>query len=414
MKNIVITSLHMPPRYSGAGIRAYKYALTLFESNRLKFIVTKYPNGEQLLRYQEQNDVGTKLPKEMIKEIRYIELARSHNNFVKTIVFVLNHILIFLQFLIVYASKSIGVVHSFGGSDLVLVQNILTKTLGLKSINELTGITAIPGTKNTIKNVLINGLNKRIDRYGLLCADKIIALSPGLEREFEKYYGKLKKAEIIPNGVDVHRFKPVDVATKEIIRTKHGIKNSDFVILYAGALLPSKGVECFIEIINTIEVDDAREYTFVFVGENNRLPEEIELKHQLTRCAEGKEDIKILFPGYIHNVAEYFNISDLFILPSPAEGFPNVVIEAMACGLPVIMNRIEGITDFIIDDSIDGFIVDENNIYDYVKIIDTLIRNVDKRQEVSIAARMKVELQYSSEIIQNKYDILYDNMLKSE
>lgn len=78
---------------------------------------------------------------------------------------------------------------------------------------------------------------------------------------------------------------------------------------------------------------------------------------------------KILFIGECNNVEDYYKIADLFILNSKKEGMPNVLLEAMASSLPVIVTSLPGVVNYITKNKKNALVIDENNsLYDYLNL----------------------------------------------
>ena len=164
------------------------------------------------------------------------------------------------------------------------------------------------------------------------------------------------KIRVIPNGVDRSRFLPLE---KNRLRLEKGIDEKDFVLIFVGRFIHSKGPD---RVLAAIEgLDNVK---ILFVGEGN-----------ITLLSD-----KILFQGKLpnHILPEYYNIADAFILPTLHEGSNNSIIEAMACGLPIISSDIPEIREQCTPDY--SILVDPMNI---TEIQNAIIQMKSNPQELS-------------------------------
>jgi len=142
------------------------------------------------------------------------------------------------------------------------------------------------------------------------------------QEDVEDYYRKLGfKGEyhIIPNGRDPEKYYPQETTLKE----EHGIKGK--VILFVGRLVPVKNIDKIIKAFDLL--DDGT--SLVIVGDG-------ELRDKLQgQARKNKHPENIYFMGH-QEVTPYYNIADILVIASDYEGFPGVLIEAMACGKVVV------------------------------------------------------------------------------
>lgn len=124
----------------------------------------------------------------------------------------------------------------------------------------------------------------------------------------------------------------------------------------------------------------------------------------------GLQDI-VQFKGRQQNVHEYMQAADLYIHPSRKEGQPNAILEAMACGLPVIANLLPGITDEILQTGRYGYLVNVDNPRQFASAIRVLINNQFLRQRVGIQAREHVKKYYSIKNVAQRYVSLYSSII---
>ena len=149
-----------------------------------------------------------------------------------------------------------------------------------------------------------------------------------------------RKVEVIANGVDTDRFRnaaPADLS-------EFGIPNGSRTGIFVGRLDPQKGPLLLLEAIRVL-ARDYHDLHFLLVGEGP-LRGELEAfvdAHDL--CSQ------VHFAGWRHDVPALLKGADFLVLPSHWEGMPNVVLEAMAAGLPVVSTRVEGTAELIDDRS---------------------------------------------------------------
>jgi len=159
-----------------------------------------------------------------------------------------------------------------------------------------------------------------------------------------------RDVEILHNGVNVELFKKDETIRKEL-RKKYNLENEK-VLISVGRIVGWKGYQLVIKAIKELDVK------YVLIGDGEYLNELKKLAKQ------EKVDNKVLFLGSVSNneLYKYLNMADVFIQPSIGhEAFGITIIEAMACGLPVVASKNGGILD-IISDGKNGYLFEVNNI----------------------------------------------------
>jgi teichuronic acid biosynthesis glycosyltransferase TuaC len=154
-------------------------------------------------------------------------------------------------------------------------------------------------------------------------ADKVIFVSNALLNNAKLLGYSGKNAVVIPNGIDPKIFKPLD---KEKIKKELGLNKK--VVGYVGNLKYVKRADKFSEIFENIALK--QEVEFLVVGDG-------ELRENVEKECKHKS-LKVKLVGRVPNddVPYYMNAMDVMILPSRNEGWPCVVLEAQACGVPVV------------------------------------------------------------------------------
>lgn len=173
------------------------------------------------------------------------------------------------------------------------------------------------------------------------------------------FIGEKSKAVIIPNGFRKEEFHPIE---KRDARNKLGIDEKHFIIVFVGDFNERKGTARLSKAID--QFDDV--YS-LFIGKGNVIP----------TCKN------ILFQGLVPHkeLATYLNCADIFVLPTQAEGCCNAIIEAVACGLPVVSSQ-KSFNDEILDESY-SIRIDESSIAEIAEAIRFLKDNKETRIEMS-------------------------------
>lgn len=186
---------------------------------------------------------------------------------------------------------------------------------------------------------------------------------------------------------------------------KMPFKERDSIIGFVGRFSPEKGI---INLINAIPAVLNSEPTikFIFIGDGPLL-NEIEI---LIDKLGIKDNIKII--GWVeHNkLPDYLNKMKLLILPSFTEGFPNVILESMACGTPVLANSVGSIPDVIINGKT-GFIMDDNTPENIKKGIIISLKYKEIEELVS-NARKTVENDFGYETYLKKWETILESRLQ--
>ena len=191
-------------------------------------------------------------------------------------------------------------------------------------------------------------------RFGLKCIDKLIStlvthvLVDGASQLFFLKQNNIvnsKKATVLGNGsisgVDLEKFKP-NILTRNSLREKYGISSSAIVFIFMGRLKKDKGVLDLANAFMKLSKEfSSKELALFFIG-----PDEENLKNLISTSLFLAP---INFIDFTSTPELYFQLGDVFCLPSYREGFGTSVIEASALELPVICSDIYGLRDAFID-----------------------------------------------------------------
>jgi len=204
-------------------------------------------------------------------------------------------------------------------------------------------------THGTFSQSASHWLNKlflaTIGRWALNKADKVICYTEEEKELLKRYRIREKKIEIVPNGIPIEKFNP----------NPHIDKDIDF--LFVGRLVEGKGVRYLTDAFKTL-LDEFPDSVLTIVG-NGPLKEELE--NIILNCNLQK-NIKLLGEISYDKMPTIYSRSRIFVLPSFEEGMPRTMLEAMCCGVPVIVSDISQIKS-LIENSGAGIIVPKKNTY---------------------------------------------------
>ena len=216
---------------------------------------------------------------------------------------------------------------------------------------------------------------------------------------------------VIPGYVDTELFRPKDSLK---LRRQLGCSSQDFVYIYVGRLSEQKGISMLLHAFSEAKAINP-EIKLLIIGGHPSDTELGRLRIKYYKTLSKRLDIidEVHFTGSIPNreIPNYMSASDALVLPSKLEGFPRVIIEAMACGIPVIASNSRGNSEIVVDEHT-GILLDMASKSELVKGLVRLSENA-AISTMGEAARKRVLEQYSIPIVANKYKQLFEYFDKS-
>ena len=318
-----------------------------------------------------------------------IQHKKTTNVFTRILRYVILEIKVSL--ILAKISKKIDLYIFFMEGD-ALLPVLTTKLLRKKNIRSLPSLISKETNgpykgKDTFSMILI-----KLQNIAYYLSNKIILYSPNLIEEWnlEKYKNKISIAH--EHFLDFDKFK-----------IKNKFDKRDNLVGYIGRLSEEKGVLNFIKAIP--EISKRKNSLEFLIGGDGQLKEEIE-----KNINEKNLNDKVKLAGWISRdeLPNYMNELKLIILPSYTEGLPNIMLEAMACGTPVLATPVGSIPD-VIKDGETGFIMKNNSPE---CIAENVIRalNYPNFEQISLNARILVEKEYTYEKAVEKYKKVLENI----
>jgi glycosyltransferase involved in cell wall biosynthesis len=232
--------------------------------------------------------------------------------------------------------------------------------------------------------------------------DKIIVVSNATRNYVLSLGADPEKIEVLHNGVDLNRFKPL-TEVKGKMRKKLGISKDASVVLTVRRLVYKNGIDTLLESAE-IAVKKNPKLFFVVVGKG---PDFEEVKEKIVQLGMRRN---FRLTGFVSDgdLPFYYNVADLFVLPSKSgEGLPLVALEAMACGLPIIATNVGGTSEVMSEDY--GKLVPPNSPESLAEAILEF-----SRKDVSALKkdlRTMMEQRYSWDKNVEKLDEIYEELI---
>lgn len=222
------------------------------------------------------------------------------------------------------------------------------------------------------------------ERDVLASADAVIASSPDEKAQMLRLYDAMAGTiEVIPGGVDLERFHPMDQAEA---RRELGLDDSR-LILFVGRLDPFKGIELLLEA--TAQIKKKEGLRLLIVGGDAESQGEV---HRWGgRAWELGIDSIVTFVGAVpqDRLPFYYNAADVCVVPSYHESYGLVAVEAMACGTPVIASRVGGLMSTV-KDSETGYLIPWHRSEAFAERMELVLGNEALAQGLGRRARLAV------------------------
>ena len=208
---------------------------------------------------------------------------------------------------------------------------------------------------------------------------------------------------VIPPGVDVDRFKPLDERARSTVRERFNFKDDDEVILTLIRLVPRKGMDVLISA--TSELMKTRPRVHLLIAGTGRDLRRLKALAQSTNAP-------VTFLGFVSDdeVSELYGMADVFGMICRVrwggleqEGFGIVFLEAAACGVPQIAGRSGGADEAVLEGET-GFVVDDPTDSNAVKqALEKLLTDSETKQEMGRNSRARAEKEFSYDYLAIKY-----------
>lgn len=303
---------------------------------------------------------------------------------------------------------------AIGAVDLVHVQGYSAKNIVVAAIAKILGRPSIVHLQTSKHDE-----PAAIKAHGALAwwayrtATAYIAVSGNLQRAYLDAGLPSDLIRVIPNGVDTTRFSPASGGQRAELRARLGVPADRPMILFVGVISNDKQPQVLFDAWESLQRDPATTSTLVFVGATD--PSLYELEDRLGERLQARAqalppDQRPVFVPPTNAIEDYYRAADIVVMPSVREGLPNVVLEAMACGLPVVASRLPGSTDTMIEDGRDGRLVPVGDTSAFADAIAAIITDPVEAGRMGAAARETAQQRYQMSRIAEQWLAVYEEV----
>ncbi len=242
-------------------------------------------------------------------------------------------------------------------------------------------------------------------RHALMSADCFVAISDAVEAEFRQAGVPPERIARIPNGLDSRTFLPATADEKLALRKALHLPQSKLLVTYTGKLNRFKGLESLLEAWAELGTHEPAELLLVGTGFRQSLSIEEELRRRV--LAHPNLD-SVRFVGRQERVQDWLRASDVFVFPSEAETFGVSLLEAMACGLPIVATALPALQE-LVQDGCEGALVPAADPVALSGALGAILADPLRRQAQSLAAAETAQ-RYDIGRIATRYVELFDSL----
>ncbi len=247
-------------------------------------------------------------------------------------------------------------------------------------------------------------------RFLLRSKDRIVALSTSLKSQLIDCWNfSGEKIELIPIGIDVERFSPESLRLLTGMREKLGIPVNSSVIVQIGNLSKNKNQEFSLELVRDLTKNEIMDIYLVLVGGGTRQRWD---ELQALAIDNGISE-RVIFTGIQEDVRPFLAIADVLLLCSKAEATPNVVLESLACKIPVIVSQYDSAEEQL-GSGLKEWIVSLDHVDEFQNTLVRLLKNGHLRKAVGELGYQHVQNHFS---MQNAFQcweaLIRDRMAES-
>jgi glycosyltransferase involved in cell wall biosynthesis len=240
----------------------------------------------------------------------------------------------------------------------------------------------------------------------LKCHHRIVSNSDEGRKVFESDPEVRAKIITIKNGMDLSRFRPPEdkAQVKQTLGAQYGIDASSIILTQIASMVPQKGNEELLRVFLELAAQNPHLHLFLvggdFAGTDNS-------KHLLKLAKDAGLGDRLHLTAFVRDVVGLLNMTDISLLCSRArEGLPRSIIEAMACGNPVIGTDVGGMRELIVDGE-NGYLVPPRDEPALRSRLQALIQDADARRRMGEKGWARAREQHDIKVMMARYEAIY-------
>ncbi len=234
-------------------------------------------------------------------------------------------------------------------------------------------------------------------------ASKVLTVSEAAKGAVTNFHRIRHKCEVLYNSVDLGR-----MGRGRPIRESLGLTSQDIVIGTIGQISYRKGIDVVLETARIL-LPRWPQLKFLLIGPKG-IGEEIFADQMMQRAKEPGFAGRVHFLGSRSDIPDLLASMDIFFLPTRAEPFGIVIIEAMAAGVPVVASRVGGIPEIITSNDV-GRLVDPISANGFVSAIDEILRLEDQGRRLGERGRRSLLGRVDTRTVGERLQGIYDQLL---
>lgn len=228
--------------------------------------------------------------------------------------------------------------------------------------------------------------------------DRVAGVSDAVSANLADHFS-VRQVSTVRNGVNTERFFPVDLSEKQALREELGLSSEVTLWVCTGHLSPRKNPLELIDAWKQVFANDSSQQ-LLFLGDGP----------DMDNCRLATADMSnVQLIGRTPRVADYLKAADLYVSPSTAEGMPNAVLEAMACGLPVLLSNIDPHNEIISLNSEVGMAYKMGSSSNLADVLQQFA--IMDRSHMVKAVKCAIEKYLSASAMSAQYQALYKELL---